>query len=495
MRQVFSRLIDKSGLGALIALASLLCGISISRLIYPFDVGHFEACIWTPALLSAQGENPYAYATREPFVMAPYGYFYYLAVGVGLRLFGWQFWFGRALTVLAAIVCVVCVASIARTVTSDRRGAMVGVLWLLSTITMFHWVGVHRPDLIALALSFGALALVFAEDGARDREGLRALLVIGLLTMAVFFKQTALSPIAVVVARRLQVGKFKQAGVVVFGVGALGAIIAAAIELTSGGGYLWQHFTLMRRTPHSYADALHWVMSLLKSPSTWIAAGLIVAAVVRRFDSSLFLSWPEFRKWLRSPQSLIGCYLIVALVFAFVTSARRGAYINYYLEASMIGAIVVAMAWRRLASQERPRWLYPAISTLLLLAGAFEFSRMARAESYRWQSLPYYREVVETLAREVPANELCVSVHPELVLAAGRKFHFGDWIQYQDGRSAELQQVYDREMSSGRYAAIITLGGKGDNLPGYRLAPMKRAAHEKYYPVFLYLRDSSQNSH
>jgi hypothetical protein len=120
---------------------------------------------------------------------------------------------------------------------------------------------------------------------------------------------------------------------------------------------------------------------------------------------------------------------------------------------------------------------------------------MARAESYRWQSLPYYREVVETLAREVPANELCVSVHPELVLAAGRKFHFGDWIQYQDGRSAELQQVYDREMSSGRYAAIITLGGKGDNLPGYRLAPMKRAAHEKYYPVFLYLRDSSQNSH
>ncbi len=477
-------------------LAFLLLCITTSRLIYPFDVGHFEACIWTPALLSAQGENPYAYATREPFVMAPYGYFYYLAVGVGLRLFGWQFWFGRGLTVLSAVVCVVCVARIARTITSDRRAVMVGVLWLLSTITMFHWVGVHRPDLIALALSFAALALVFAEGGEQDWIGLRTLLVIALLTVAVFFKQTALLPIAAVVARYLQAQRVKQAGAVVFGVGLSGAIIAAAIELTSGGGYFWQHFTLMRSTPHSYADALHWVVSLLKSPSTWIAAGLIVAAVARRFDAAVFRSWPEFRKWLQSPECLIGCYLIVALAFAFVTSARRGAYINYYLEASMVCAIAVAMAWRWLMWNGIAwRWLYPAVSMLLLLSGAFEFSRMARAESYRWRSLPYYREVVETLAREVPADELCVSVHPELVLAAGRKFHFGDWIQYQDGRSVELQQVYDQAMSSRRYAAIITLGGKGDNLPGYRLAPMKRAAHEKYYPVFLYLRADSKTDH
>lgn len=85
-------------------LALLLIAISVSRTIYPFDVGHFEACVWTPALLSAQGENPYAYATQEPFVMAPYGYLYYLTVGTGLRQFGWQFRFGRALTVLSAAV-------------------------------------------------------------------------------------------------------------------------------------------------------------------------------------------------------------------------------------------------------------------------------------------------------------------------------------------------------------------------------------------------------
>src|SRR5262249_19142508 len=110
MRQLFYRLNDKFDLCAMIALAALLGGLSVSRLIYPFDIGHFEACVWTPSLLSAEGRNPYQYALREPFVMAPYGYFYYLLVGIGLRLFGWQFWFGRAMTVLAAVVCVICVA-------------------------------------------------------------------------------------------------------------------------------------------------------------------------------------------------------------------------------------------------------------------------------------------------------------------------------------------------------------------------------------------------
>jgi hypothetical protein len=399
---------------------------------------------------------------------------------------------------------------------------MVGVSWLLSTIAMFHWIGVHRPDLPALALAFAALALTFAEGDARDRIGPRTLLVAVLLTLAFFFKQTSLLPFAAVVARYFQTGRIKQAGAVAFGVWALGTILAAVIELDSGGGYFWQHFTQMRRTPHSYADALHWIGSLLKSPSIWIGVGLVAFAVCRRFDPAIFALWPEFKKWLRSPECLIGGYLIAALAFAFVTSARRGAYINYYREASMVGAIAVAMAWRRVAAGERyatgsdadpayssdevsrrtmPRLifvprrvvrqgLYPAILILLLAAGVFEFSRMARAESYRWRSLPYYQEVVARLAREVRADDLCVSVHPELVLTAGRKFHFGDWIQYQDGRSAELRQIYDEAMLSKRYAAIITLGGKGADPPGYRLAPMKQTAHEKYYPVFLYLREA-----
>src|SRR5690349_24320096 len=94
-------------------LAVILLAVGASRLIYPFDVGHYEACIWTPSLLSTKGSNPYAFATRPPFVMAPYGYVYYLLVGIGLRVFGLQLWFGRVLTILAAVVCLICIFRIA----------------------------------------------------------------------------------------------------------------------------------------------------------------------------------------------------------------------------------------------------------------------------------------------------------------------------------------------------------------------------------------------
>src|SRR5262249_55078425 len=150
------------------------------------------ACVWTPSIMSAEGQNPYQFALHEPFVMAPYGYFYYLLVGIGLRVFGWQLWFGRALSIVSAIVCVGCIAKIAWTLTRDRRATILASIMFLATNTLYHWIAVHRPDLPAMALSFTALALVFTSTDESDRIGWRPLLVVALLVSAVFFKQTAL---------------------------------------------------------------------------------------------------------------------------------------------------------------------------------------------------------------------------------------------------------------------------------------------------------------
>jgi hypothetical protein len=95
-----------------IILASALALLSVSRIIYPFDLGSYEAPIWEPALLSIRGYNPYSYALESPYIVAPYGYFYYFIIGLGLEIFDMQFWFGRTITVLAAIVCVICVGKI-----------------------------------------------------------------------------------------------------------------------------------------------------------------------------------------------------------------------------------------------------------------------------------------------------------------------------------------------------------------------------------------------
>src|SRR5215475_4382882 len=93
---------------AIIALVTSLIGVSLSRLVYPYDVGRYEAAVWEPSLLAASGLNPYNYALRPPFVMAPYGYLYYLTTGLGLSLFGLQLWFGRLMSILAAAIIVMC---------------------------------------------------------------------------------------------------------------------------------------------------------------------------------------------------------------------------------------------------------------------------------------------------------------------------------------------------------------------------------------------------
>jgi len=473
-------------------LAVMLLAVAASRLVYPFDVGHYEACIWTPSLLSATGSNPYAFALQPPFVMAPYGYGYYLLVGLGLRAFGLQLWFGRALTILAAAVCLFSVVRIAFTLTRNRQAVWLAVMAFLSAITLHHWLGVHRPDLPALALAFAGLALVFDLANGDDRITPRAAFAILLLAGAFFFKQTAILPAAVAIALGWQTGRRKLA---LFIAGAGLACAAAAMLIlnqTSDGQYFWQHFTLMQQVPHSYGRSWRWVLSIFRTPATWIILGIIGAAF-----------WSEARSWERSasdqralrkkahdPRLLVILYFIGAAAFGFLTSARQGSYISYHLETFMVGSIVVALAWDSLSRFVDRQLVYQVLVAAFLVAGSFQLIRQMRGEVLRWRSLPYYREMVATLRREMPPQSLGISVHPELITAAGHEYHFGDWNQYEDGRSAQLHQVFRDAVESKRYTAIVWLrDDAAKEFPGYHLVPMKQPLPEGYYPVFLYLRD------
>ncbi|MFN8003421.1 MAG: hypothetical protein U0X75_20675 [Acidobacteriota bacterium] len=45
-----------------------------------------------------------------------------------------------------------------------------------------------------------------------------------------------------------------------------------------------------------------------------------------------------------------------------------------------------------------------------------------------------------------PPDALVLSVHPELALAAGHAYHFGDFLQYQDGCSAVLSDILQEQL-------------------------------------------------
>ena len=87
----------------------MLISIAVSRCLYPFDLGNFESVSRAPAALAVAGKNPYNYALTEPYVMAPYGYAFYLLLGLCNTL-----WFGRLLSILATSAIVYSIYKLRR---------------------------------------------------------------------------------------------------------------------------------------------------------------------------------------------------------------------------------------------------------------------------------------------------------------------------------------------------------------------------------------------
>lgn len=481
----------------------LLIGISLSRLVYPYDVGYFEACVWEPALLAASGMNPYDHSLQPPFVMAPYGYFYYLVIGLGLKIFGLQLWFGRLVSALAAGMIVISIWRISMSLTGTRRAALLAIIVFLSSITLQSWIAVQRPDLPGLALAFAGLALVVGNGDRQDKINLYTCLIAVLFAGAFFFKQTFILPPLVAFAWYLLAGRRKQAIFVPATMISLCGFISAALNVNSAGGHLWQHFKLTREIPYSYLSAVQMLAGLLKSPGYWVLSVIPALFVFdhysgrgnngSRFSSGSWrASLSESLQKSPGPASLLLCiYFIAAVSIAFVTSSRTGANINYYLEPGIVLSIIVSIAWARLSQNKRLNKFFLPVLVLLMVAGVFQLVRAARGEYYRWQSLPYYRETVSTLNRMTQPGSVSISVYPELVVAAQREYHFGDWIQYVDGRSPELQKSFQEAVESNSYSAIIWFEKDAQNLfPGYSLKLINRPIPARYYPVYLYVRSA-----
>jgi hypothetical protein len=93
-------------------------------------------------------------------------------------------------------------------------------------------------------------------------------------------------------------------------------------------------------------------------------------------------------------------------------------------------------------------------------------------------------EIVETVKSATPPDSVCLSVYPELLTRARRTFHFDDIMEYNDGFSPELQQVFREGISARRYAAILWHDNR-TTFTGYKLAQLKESPPGKFYRVYL----------
>jgi Dolichyl-phosphate-mannose-protein mannosyltransferase len=474
-------------------LSVLFLAIIISRIVYPFDTGFVDAFNWMPAAHLSEGKNPYAYAFTPPYSMTPYGIVFYSLLAVGVKLFGFQLWWGKLLSVLALTGCLWAIFNITKRLTeNNKEAALFSCLVGLAMFPMQSTIAVIRSsDMIAAA--FSLTAFLFTLSLAEDKKTkVWRIFGIALLLCAAFFtKQTALLPIVFISLRFLQTGKWREAALIV----SIFAILTAGgiylLNYTSSGGYLWQHFTHARRLPYSFGDSVRFFIIMLKTPAFFFFGVFLVFFGYRKREIFYKFNRDKLLRVLRSPKSLILLYLAFSLGWAFLSAGRIGANVNYYTESSFVAAIVCGLIYADFKRNALPRWALAMIA-LFTLGGAFQQARILRGEYFRWESLSYYREMFETVGKLTPPGSLCVSALPEFVVWNGCAFHFDDYSEYREGWSPELREIFEREIKAGNYAVIIW---DNDNLqskfPNYRLVPMSRKKPEKYFTNYLYVPEKS----
>ena len=472
-------------------LSVLLLSLIISRLVYPFGAGTWEAFNWMPATHLLEGKNPYsfyfAFAFTPPYSMSPYGIVYYALIAVGVEIFGYQIWFGRALSVIAFAVCIWAVVRLTRSLTPRKE-----VVWLacLAGLAMFPaqiWIAVMRSDLIAAAFAFSALAVVFMLEEEKKASFWRIGAIILLSSASIFTKQTFLLPTGIIFLRFLQLKKWREAVIFVVGMAILVFGGMFWLNQTSAGGYVWQHFTHAQRLPYSLKQCAAVFIEMLKQPTFFFALVCVIIFAFQKRHVFNGLSRLKLMTIAYSPRFLLLFYLLISLGWNFFSAGREGGNANYYIESSLVSAVVGGLCFENFKLQGL-RNLSLAVIVLFTLGGAFQLARALRGEYFRWQSLSYYREIFETVGNITPPNSDCISVYPELVVWNGCKFNFDDFEEYQGTWSPELIEIFEREIKAGHYAAIVWYNDKfPERFPNYRLLKMSQNPPEKYFPVYLYV--------
>jgi hypothetical protein len=345
-----------TGVALLLTLLPLVA-IAVSRLLYPYDAGCYEANIWAPARLLLSGANPYNldYACQPPYIASTYGPAYYAIIGVGLKLFGLQLWFGRAVSIAAAVAAALCLARIAFLLTGSARLAALAAIAFCAQFPLQDWIAFQRPDILALAFSLSGMLVALRAERSQRIPLAQIALSAALVAAATLCRQTAVLPILVVgfVYARHPDRRALPAYAIVAGL--LVIIPHVLTNVTSHGGYLQQAVLIpgsLPKKPHVAAEHLN---ALAQSLVTWLLFAVLVRALWHQLREHISSSGrnrafrPNYLRIamgaFRTNSGLIGFYFLASAVMAVVTSSIPGSNVNYFLETCAAASLLVALAW------------------------------------------------------------------------------------------------------------------------------------------------------
>lgn len=402
---------------------------------------------WTDALLTGRpilyGEGAVAHAAilfREGAayrdvtgnVAANYPPLYLAAASLGD-----PFRLGRAVTMLSAVAIALIVVWRARGAGPLASGAL--ALGWLALGPVAIWGAAVKPDLLAVALTLGGVALL-----ERSRAGGRAALVAGaLLALAAWAKPTALLPAAAVMLWVLLSARRAFAGVAVgFAiVAALGLAHASAVGLAE----VWRHVVVWNALPWSTEQT---VLVLVLAAAT---LGILVVAALRSAGRGIALAY------------LIGASGVVLL------AGREGATINYLLDL----AAATSFALATVASQLRTSAGLPVAATVQIAIALWLLTPFGIVPGRDTTTGAWGRPERLEVVRGLGAGEHLVE-DSGLLIAAGRQPVIDDlflWTALSRQRMIDTGPVFER-VRRGELASIVSEADLAqlDRAPAYERA-------------------------
>ncbi len=408
-----------------------------AALTFPFPLDYGEGPILDQVLGLTRLENIYRPdISTPPYTITSYPPLFQLIQVPFAHIFGPAFWYGRAISILSAILAALLIALTVQTLTDDWIAASVSGLMLFTFPYILQGSAFDNVDSLALALSWAGLFTIVRWP---DRRRTQVLAVI-LFTAAIYTKQSygLVAPFAALIW--LWQGKRRRQALWLAGLlGAINLALFLLLNLVTGGGF---SFHFVRGIVNGLA-----LQNLLANSidiyfhAFYLALGSAVFMFLERLGDNPTRTWP-----LVTPYVLLSAISLIAVGKV----GSRGIYL-YEAAAALCLAAGAIVAW-----PNKDSWLKIG----LVLALALQVNNMVN-----WSRSDYIPVVmskinaaseVEQLASYVrrASGPILADEYMGLIPLSGHRLYFQPyefWLLSRDGLwddSAFLTSIQRREVSA-----------------------------------------------
>ena len=325
---------------ALLACAIFSLGYAVKTARMPMQFDYEEGNILNAGLRITQGQTPYPAADGWPVVINPYGPIPYLLTGALIKLFGIGFLAPRVVSILCAALIALLIGVLVRRCGGSWAISILFACVFLSLDSIRNWMLTSRVDWLALALSFGGLAIFVLWE---KRWYWAAVLFAAALLVKYTLVAAPLACGLYLIARRDWKQLFRLAGT-------SAAVCLAGFLVTqwwSGGHFAFHEFAT-HPDRYSWEQCLRFMTRRLKDiPLVFGIATVGCIAELRRQKFTL----PVF-------------YFLTATAGA-LTVGKSGSSSNHLIEWTAAACLCAGYSWRFVAEWLTGKRLAFAARTLL----------------------------------------------------------------------------------------------------------------------------------